>query len=70
MFRAVVPSQRPEKKIKVPFVGSIIGGAVGMAVCGLISLSTTELASPGSHLLRQSMHIMYMMLTSFVAWMD
>jgi len=28
-----------EKIIKVPFVGSIIGGAVGMVVCGLISLS-------------------------------
>lgn len=28
-----------EKIIKVPFVGSVIGGAVGMVVCGLISLS-------------------------------
>jgi hypothetical protein len=27
-----------EKIIRVPFVGSIIGGAVGMVVCGLISL--------------------------------
>ena len=31
-----------EKIIRVPFVGSIIGGAVGMVACGLISRSITR----------------------------